>query len=107
MLVLNYPADCLYFSQGWYVDYMYMDTPKSYGEKKMKYLMKNKRNKKKESYANHRNPTPLHRVRRHYVTSYINHKKRDTEVIEEFVFPHPSAKSSNLWDCSAGRPKVY
>jgi len=85
----------------------YQEDPKTYGENKVKYLMKNKRNGKKKTYANHRNPTPLHRVRRHYVSSYINHNKRDLEVVEEFVYPHPSAKSSNWWDCAAGRPKVY
>jgi hypothetical protein len=81
--------------------------PKSYGVKKIKYLMKNKRNKKKEKYSNVHNSTPLHRVTRHFVNSYINHNKNNINVVEEFVFPHASIGSSTRWDCPTYRPKVF
>ena len=38
-------------------------------------IRKNKFNKKKQKYSNHRNKTPLHKPARNYVNSYIKHNK--------------------------------
>jgi hypothetical protein len=42
---------------------------KTFGEKKYKYICKNKFNKK-QKYSNHRNKAPLHKPARNYVNSY-------------------------------------
>ena len=65
---------------------------KTFGEKKYKYIHKNKLNKQK--YSDHRNKTQLHKPLRNYVNSYINHNKHD---LEDFFFPSISPNTYNRW----------
>lgn len=74
---------------------------KTFGEKKYKYIHKNKLNKQK--YSDHRNKTQLHKLLRNYVNSYINHNKHD---LEDFIFPSLSPNTYNRWDCKPLKPKV-
>ena len=74
---------------------------KTFGEKKYKYIHKNKLNKQK--YSDHRNKTQLHKPLRNYVNSYINHNKHD---LEDFICPSLSPNTYNWWDCKPLKPKV-
>ena len=74
---------------------------KTFGEKKYKYIHKNKLNKQK--YSDHRNKTPLHKPLRNYVNSYINH---NNHYLEDFIFPSLSPNTYNWWDCKPLKPKV-
>ena len=71
---------------------------KTFGEKKYKYIHKNKL-----KYSDHRNKTQLHKPLRNYVNSYINHNKHD---LEDFIFPSLSPNTYNWWDCKPLKPKV-
>ena len=77
---------------------------KTFGEKKYKYIHKNKLNKQK--YSVHRNKTQLHKPLRNYVNSYINHNKHDLEDLKNFIFPSLSPNTYNRWDCKPLKPKV-
>ena len=76
---------------------------KSFGEKNYENIRKNKFNKKKQKYSNHRNKAPLHKPARNFVNSYINHNKHD---LEDFFFPLISPNTYNRWDCKPLKPKV-
>ena len=78
---------------------------KTFGEKKYKYISKNKFNKK-QKYSNHRNKAPLHKPARNYVNSYINHNKYNLENLKNFLFPSISPNTYNRWDCKPLKPKV-
>lgn len=43
---------------------------KTYGEKKYKYIHKNKSNKKKQKYSNHHSKVSLNKPVRNYIKSY-------------------------------------
>ena len=79
---------------------------KTFGEKKYKYIRKNKFNKKKQKYSDHRNKTPLHKPARNYVNSYIKHNKYNKHNLEDFMFPSISPNTYNRWDCNPLKPKV-
>ena len=76
---------------------------KSFGEKNYENIRKNKFNKKKQKYSDHRNKAPLHKPARNFVNSYINHNKHD---LEDFIFPSISPNTYNRWDCKPLKPKV-
>ena len=76
---------------------------KSFGEKNYENIRKNKFNKKKQKYSDHRNKAPLHKPARNFVNSYINHNKPD---LEDFIFPSISSNTYNRWDCKPLKPKV-
>ena len=80
---------------------------KTFGEKKIKYINKNKFNKKKQKYSDHRNKEPKHRVVRHYVKSHINHIFNNKELLNNFIFPSISSNSYTWSDCKPYKPKVY
>ena len=79
---------------------------KTFGEKKYKYINKNKFNKK-QKYSNHRNKSSLHKPVRNYVKSYINHNKYNLENLENFIFPLISPNTYTWWDVTPWKPKVF
>lgn len=79
---------------------------KTFGEKKYKYINKNKFNKKKQKYSNHRNKASLHKPVRNYVNSYINHNINNKQNLEEFILPSSSPNTYTWWDCKPCKPKV-
>jgi hypothetical protein len=79
---------------------------KTFGEKKYKYIHKNKFNKKKQKYSNHRNKVSLHKPVRNYVNSYINHNINNKQNLEDFIFPSKSPNTYTWWDCKPLKPKV-
>ena len=77
---------------------------KSFGERKYKYIHKNKSNKKPQRFHDIRNKTPLHKPVRNYVKSYINHNKYN---LENFIFPLLSPNTYTWWDGTPWKPKVF
>jgi hypothetical protein len=80
---------------------------KTFGERKRKYIHKNKRNKKKTKYPAHRNRASVHKTKRTYVKSHLNHINNDKNLLEEFIFPVMITNTYTWWDCSPCKPKVY
>lgn len=80
---------------------------KTFGERKYKYIHKNKSNKKPQRYHDIRNKTPLHKPVRNYVKSYINHNKYNLENLENFIFPLKSPNTYTWWDGLPWKPKVF
>ncbi len=78
---------------------------KTFGEKKYKYINKNKFNKK-QKYSNHRNKSSLHKPVRNYVHSFINHNIHNKQILEDFIFPSKSSNTYTWWDCKPLKPKV-
>jgi len=79
---------------------------KSFGERKYKYIHKNKSNKKSQRFHDIRNKVPLHKPIRNYVKSYINHNKYNLENLENFIFPLLTPNTYTWWDCKPSKPKV-
>ena len=79
---------------------------KTFAIKKYKYIHKNKFNKKKQKYSNHRNKASLHKPVRNYVNSYINHIAHNKEKLEDFIFPSKSQNTYTWWDCKPSKPTV-
>ena len=79
---------------------------KLYNENKIKYIHKDKSNKK-QKYSNHRNKEPSQRVVRHYVKSYINQIIDNKELLNELNFPLKSSNTYTWWDCKPYKPKVF
>ena len=80
---------------------------KTFGERKYKYIRKNKSNKKQQIFHDIRNKAPLHKPARNYVKSYINHNKYNLENLEYFSFPLISRNTYTWWDGIAWKPKVF
>ena len=78
---------------------------KSLGEKKRKYINKNK--KEKEKYSHHRNKEPLHKPVRNYVNSYLIYISNNKELLDDFCFPLYSSDTYTFWDCKPYKPKVF
>ncbi len=78
---------------------------KSYGEKNLKYIKKDK--VKKQKYANHRNKCSLHKSKRNYVNSRLNCILNNQEVLDEFIYPSNPPNTYTWWDCAPSKPKVF
>jgi hypothetical protein len=80
---------------------------KTFGEKKYKYIHKNKFNKKKQKYSNHHSKASLNKPVRNYIKSYINHNFNNIENLENFILPLKMVNTNNWWDCEPPKPKVF
>ena len=80
---------------------------KTFGEKKYKYIHKNKSNKKKQKYSNHHSKASLNKPVRNYIKSYINHNFNNIENLENFILPSKRSNTKNWWDCKPLKPKVF
>tara|TARA_B100000242_G_C42908160_1_gene421121 strand:+ start:88 stop:294 length:207 start_codon:yes stop_codon:yes gene_type:complete len=60
---------------------------KSSGERKRKYIRKNKNNKKKDGFSLQKSPCPAKKRIRTYVTSYMKQTNYDREILSDFIYP--------------------
>ena len=80
---------------------------KSQGERKRKYLRKNKNNKKKDGFSHQRSLSSIHKPVRTFVTSYMKQTKYDAEILSEFIYPKKSSRTYTWWDVIPGKPRFY
>ena len=79
---------------------------KSYGENKFKYINKNKFNKKKTGFSDHRGKESVHKLTRNYVKSYLNQYSNHEEILEEFIYPSKYSNTYTWYDCDPYQPVV-
>jgi hypothetical protein len=80
---------------------------KSRGERKRKYLRKNKNNRKKDGFSPQKNPCSAHKSMRMFVKSYMKQTNYDHEILSEFFYPKKPAKTYTWWDVRPGQPKYF
>ena len=80
---------------------------KSRGERKRKYIRKNKNNKKKDGFSPQKSPCPAKKRVRTYVTSYMKQTNYDREILSDFIYPKKPAKTYTSWDVRPGQPKFF
>jgi len=80
---------------------------KSRGERKRKYIRKNKNNKKKDGFSPQKSPYSAKKRVRTYVTSYMKQINYNEEIISEFIYPRKPAKTYTWWDVRPGQPKFF
>jgi hypothetical protein len=80
---------------------------KTLGERKRKYIYKNKHDKPNPSYRYHKNKISGHKAKRTYVNSHLNYINNDKNLLQEFVFPIVIPNTYNCSDCIPHKPKVY
>lgn len=80
---------------------------KSQGERKRKYLRKNKNNKKKDGFSSQRSLSSIHKPVRTFVKSYMKQTNYDAEILSEFFYPKKPAKTYTWWDVRPGQPKYF
>ena len=80
---------------------------KSQGERKRKYMRKNKSNRKKDGFSPQKSPCSAKKPIRTFVTSYMKQKKYDEEILSEFIHPRKPAKTYTWWDVKPGQPKFF
>jgi hypothetical protein len=79
---------------------------KERGEKKRKYLHKNKFKGKKLNYSDHRNNSSTYKYVRTFVNSYINHHIQNEYIINDFCYPTKIVNTLARWDECPHKPKV-
>ena len=80
---------------------------KSQGERKRKYIRKNKNNKKKDGFSPQKSPCPAKKRVRTYVTSYMKQTNYDREILSDFIYPKKPARTYTCWDDRPGQPKFF
>ena len=81
---------------------------KSRGERKRKYLRKNKNNRKKDGYSRQKSLCSANKPLRTFVTSYMKQTNYDAEILSEFIYPKKPAKTyTPWWDVRPGQPKFF
>ena len=77
------------------------------GERKRKYIRKNKNNKKKDGFSRQKSISSINKPLRNFVTSYINQKNYDIELLSEFIYPRKPVKTYTLWwDIKPSKPRL-
>ena len=66
---------------------------KSRGERKRKYIRKNKNNKKKDGFSPQKSPCSAKKRIRTYVTSYMKQINYNEEIMSEFIYSRKPAKT--------------
>lgn len=89
------------------MDFVTNSKDKTFGEKKYTYLYKNKFNKKKQKYQNHRNKSSLNKPVRKYVKSFFNKNIYNPVKLQYFIFPSKIQYTYTWWDCTPLKPKVF
>ena len=80
---------------------------KSRGERKRKYIRKNKKNKKKDGFSPKKVPVRQKKRIRTYVTSYMKQINYDREILSDFIYPKKPARTYTWWDVRPGQPKFF
>ena len=80
---------------------------KSRGERKRKYIRKNKNNKKKDGFSPQKSTCSAKKRIRTYVTSYMKQINYNKEIMSEFIYPRKPAKTYTWWDVRPGQPKFF